>query len=474
MSNNNNNNQSMLIIQEMNETIDKSNDDTIDNNDDISVNVNSDIIDTSMVKKYGKKICSILFPNRVCFWPHHKTGVDITKQIFMETIFAEFCGVRNAYKRYWIRCVDNRENIEYEPFNIDTNNGYETIHKLSMLNITDNSNVTIFHMTRDPLNTIISGFFYHIQCSEPFMHLRFFNQNRIDMAKEFFELMHENKTINNVTEMRYIYEHLIYTNKYNQQQLKLRNMFWNGKKYGALGTFDMYRWLSMWIIFNITNYQNIDYYGYKEKDSFILNQCEMDYNILRYPHLQNKTGSPFFKVDLLRMIGFHQMLQRIKSKSLLCAIYFEFLRYLFQTYPEQYEIYNLLNIPKDRLKKINHYEIKMENFLNDFAFNTNEILNGLNIIDTFENRMKLKENDFPIDIVNIAMIRQYLSEQIKLHDPRHIRKNKSLKVNRHIHLERNNTLAIQTLLTADNGSICFLLKYITPLIGYEWVYSQYC
>ena len=42
--------------------------------------------------------------------------------------------------------------------------------------------------------------------------------------------------------MRYIWEHLICLKKYTEKQRLLKDSLLNGKKYGALGLFDVYCW----------------------------------------------------------------------------------------------------------------------------------------------------------------------------------------------------------------------------------------
>ena len=61
----------------------------------------------------------------------------------------------------------------------------------------------------------------------------------------------------------------------------------------------------------------------------------------------------FLNIHQKKIMSFYKILKFVnQDNSLQCGLYFEFLRYLFQTCPGQYEIYNLLNILKIKMKMI--------------------------------------------------------------------------------------------------------------------------
>eukprot|EP01084_Bolivina_argentea_P284223 487052_1 len=403
-------------------------------------------------------ICNVLFPDRVCYFPHHKTGVKITKQIFMWIIFDWYCKFTNInltmHSIKFLRCVDNKKSITTEN-NLSKNTN---MRKLSMLNITNKHTATFFHMTRDPVATIISGYYYHLKCFEPFINIKYSNKN-INLMDSFFGAVYKNTTI-----IKNIYENMSYPNlKLTTKQAKILKSIpikhpkiiidpWLYPRfvffYGAMAIVFRY---------SINDWRNSHFYGLKNfiKNNIIIDECETKYN-------------PMKNINVYDLSFKEILLKTKKDNSLKCGLYLEMLRYLFITFIEQFEYYNLLNIKNKN--RINHYELKMENFINNFDMNVNLILDGLNIKDTKLNNEKLSRY-VNAKYINISFEREVLFNKIKMTaDPRLPDNAKS----HHVHIHRNNTMAVNILLNANNGSICILLKYITPLIGYKWKYEQYC
>merc|ERR1711879_470183 len=111
-------------------------------------------------------------------------------------------------------------------------------------------------------------------------------------------------------------------------------------------------------------------------------------------------------------------------------------------------------------------------------------------IDSKENRAILKENG--LSDIDIAAEREELYQQLKIQDASNADNNKKGKkrnrrtlkkhqqkheeselLTHHIHKERDNSVYIDALLGLD-PQICLVLKHITNLIEYGWLYSDHC
>lgn len=186
------------------------------------------------------------------------------------------------------------------------------------------------------------------------------------------------------------------------------------------------------------------------------------------------------------------------------------MRYLFGVFPEIHDVhFKMISDPRN--------ELKMEVWHSDFDRNLNVILDRLHLMDSPENRKRLKRNGlFDVDITaerdrlysmmktqdtsqvegaednGIGHIeRRYGGEgwkdMLQRHEDLVIRyghgtnkrqlqgdseEGEWIKV-QHVHTARNDTQYIDALLTIDT-QICLVLKHITELISYGWLYPQYC
>ena len=73
-----------------------------------------------------------------------------------------------------------------------------------------------------------------------------------------------------------------------------------------------------------------------------------------------------------------------KDSTMKYGLYFEMMRYLFVIYPEIYDYYF------NKMKRNLFNTLKMETWIDNFDQNANRILDVLNLVDTKENRDKLK------------------------------------------------------------------------------------
>eukprot|EP01084_Bolivina_argentea_P122203 216574_1 len=94
------------------------------------------------IKLYSidNKLCKILFPSRINFISHHKTGVMLSQALLRE--IRKFCKIQ--YNNSFVHVRNYHLWLRYLHFNNKTNNKYK-----------------LFHFIRDPVITIVSGFNYH-------------------------------------------------------------------------------------------------------------------------------------------------------------------------------------------------------------------------------------------------------------------------------------------------------------------------
>ena len=200
-------------------------------------------------------------------------------------------------------------------------------------------------------------------------------------------------------------------------------------------------------------------------------------------------------------------------------------RYLFGVFPEIYDFhFNLVSDPRN--------ELKMEVWNSDFDRNLNVILDRLNLIDSTENQEILRRSG--LSDVDVLRERKRLYDLMKTQDVSqievsvdngigHIAENKETESRwgqtsrdrfsdlrlrmghrfkrqsrdgtapshrhleeedeseeegrtiqfKHVHTARNDTEYIEALLGFDD-QICLLLKHVTELISYGWLYPEYC
>ena len=97
--------------------------------------------------RVGNAVCRVLFPRSLQFLPHHKTGVVLSKN--MRNIISGHCNISyfdESLQSQWeaVRWLNFRDSAE----------------SLTAVRGDKEENIKI-HFYRDPVLTIISGFFYH-------------------------------------------------------------------------------------------------------------------------------------------------------------------------------------------------------------------------------------------------------------------------------------------------------------------------
>ncbi len=101
-------------------------------------------------------ICLHLFPSYILINYHHKTGFALSKQ-FVKGIFVDFCRILSSVPKpdrgFYMRRGWPSYNFEHLKF-------------LDVSNSPKEREFVYFHFIRSPIDTILSGFDYHVNCPE--------------------------------------------------------------------------------------------------------------------------------------------------------------------------------------------------------------------------------------------------------------------------------------------------------------------
>ena len=434
-------------------------------------------------------ICKILFPSSIIFLHHHKTGTILAKKI--RTILIEYCGIkyRNSTRHYY------HDFLLYVNFRNNNDN-------------INNDNDLRLHFWRDPVLTIVSGFNYHMNCNEAWVS-RNLSFKMLDAAAKVFNFETD------IFKLYQMYLNLTWTfdidaetdaiwrDRLNENQKSGLKIYSSGRPPWKAISIRMCYLYYLNLIVNLKRLKNYgDFYGFNI--NFDDTEIHKIYNI--FQQNKRKTRKNFVIYNSINT----WYSKRFKDKDTMkYGLFFEMIRYLFAVYPSVYHFHFNLNVDKDNA-------LKMETWNNEFDKNLNIILDKLNLINTQENKEKLKMNG--LSHMDINKERTKLYYMIKKHDPSllkqknltrnlmerprdntHISKRQNVKryigkrqnVKRyigsrqigkrhngkkpieHIHIDRNDTMFVDALLTIDNN-ICLLLKHLTNVIEYGWSYSNYC
>eukprot|EP01083_Nonionella_stella_P020466 56721_1 len=397
-------------------------------------------------------------------------------------------------------------------------------HWLGYMNFSSaNTKQSRVHFWRDPVQTIVSAFFYHKSCNEPFISDPIETSQIQIIKRDMFNNTADWK------ELKQMYWNLVYTFDFDKEipifrpdrmSLKQKdvvdrypdshNHWWANatanqkltfkirtKQYKPSSIRYLYLYYLNHIIHSIDLLNFGDYYGFdiNINDTYIHRR----FNIFR---------SDF---NRLTIKGWYKQMFTGTQQEVY-GIFYEMIRYLFWIFPEIHHYHFELGIEPQN-------ELKMETWFDHFDDNINVILNELNLIDNEENRYTLEKNQ--LGHVDIAQEREILyhllktqdttvasnktykrrlrsltphrkrrqpknrskhteSEQVQRHfqlirnGTKYGRSKQQFKIQQtHVHLDRNSTKYAQQLLTLDHN-ICLLLKHITTLIQYPWNYHQYC
>ena len=396
-----------------------------------------------------RPICQLLFPSRIHLIAHHKTGTVLSRNILRE--------IDNFCHSEW----DSSMQMSFVRFLGEDH--FNNHH----------SNVSVhFHFVRDPVLTIISGFHYHQSCDELFATHPITARN-IEIVFNFFGKSTNLQTVRSLYHDlvygfrddldRGIIEEIRYIDRTTKQQKSLIRDFW-GQRKGRMGIRYMFLFYMQYLAFSVDLNGFGDFYGFHlDFDDLEINR---KFNIFRnLSTLSNDTSHD--------MTNYNQFMQQFGTEDMIgFGLYFSMIRYLFVVFPEIYSVH--FDVLSAAERQANVY--KMEDWMSDFDGTIRRFMNALNLMPTDENKKILESND--CGTVHIGFERRMLGKALNHLDSTKenkyaFRMSHHSKMMMHVHSGRNNTKYIHELLTFDE-QICCLLKHVTLLIEYEWMYTEYC
>eukprot|EP01083_Nonionella_stella_P158255 514851_1 len=386
---------------------------------------------TQTCSKNLHPVCELLFPSSMMFLTHHKTGTLLARKI--HAILCDYCGMDNSS---WY--------LVFNPIKTATTH-------------------TWIHFIRDPVLTIVSGFVYHMTCTEYWASRRL-STDLLRIASMFFDAAKDPFVIN----AKYkAYLNSSSRSELTDQTLGLLRQFnatdnimygiskYQHKSVGQRTMIQQMRDIYLYYMNSIASRISLkhygDYYGFNiDFDDLKIHE---EYNIFRGRTRRKEHHFAMYRSFSGWMVSFRGLTE------MKYGLYFEMLRYLFVVYPAIHYVHF------ETVSNATHaYELKMESWQNDFDYNMNIILDALNLNDSPQNNKILRQNGWTR--IDIQQERQVLANRLKSHDP-------SQSDSNHVHIGRNDTKYIHELLTLD-PHICLLMKHVTNLIQYRWRYSEYC
>eukprot|EP01084_Bolivina_argentea_P120345 213305_1 len=265
-------------------------------------------------------LCKTLFPPSIMLLNHHKTGTVLSRSIY--NVITDYCDIyfeNHDHKRY-----DNY--IGY----INFRDSHESLIKLQG---TVHQNIRI-HFWRDPVLTIVSGFAYHLSCTEHWASKKLSLQ-RLSIMAAFFEFN---------TDTHILFEcfmNVTWTFDLNSEPPIWRTRL-TSKQIAAMKLFNTkgnYHWSAirqayLYYLNDVVNQINLKNYGdfYGFDLDFDDQSIHEEYNIFR-GDIQKKAAN-FDKYYSIK--GWYSMEFISDNKRIKYGLFFEMIRYLFVVYPEIY------------------------------------------------------------------------------------------------------------------------------------------
>ena len=340
-------------------------------------------------------ICSKLFPPNIWSMVHHKTGHDFSWSLSIT--LQKFCHQRTQPLRTGLSM--NQFLASCKP-----------------------QSCAYLHWVRHPLNTIISGYHYHLKTDEDWVRDAFIAQSHstaIGMKTPLLFLDILNNTVNASD---------FYT-KYRRQEGIVR----------------------------VSS-------GKRRDDSMPLMNCfDTVPDSLLYAYINRFVENEIMRHSMYMLdanVTLQRFYRRLHGINYKIGLFWEFVRY-FNC--EWASIYVLQQIGDRYYRNAAEYDI--DEFMNGhFDENVNKILNQINFVDNAQNRRQLKDQN-----VSIAKKRVTLLELLKDLDV-----SMDNKTDKHItHNEYNFEIVTRDLLSLD-VEICKLIKNMTILLKFEWHHAEYC
>ena len=348
-------------------------------------------------------LCKYLLTYPLFSQHHHKTGSVLSNHI--RNHLAQWCGLMDdseAYNKSLTHRLIARPDILYEIL-------YETNHSIAVL----------FHFIRDPVDTILSGYYYHLKAQENWLR-----------------------------------RHTIRSTAFGYPRVQNLNLY-RDIIYGEVNEDDYFK--KYWVTtkkarfcFDLPKNINIKFFDEFKRNGYHL---DIHMTVKGFYHL-------FYSGPVDDYILRKRENRDIKIRNDEYGLFWEFIRYFNCEWSYQYLMKEIGN------KYFNIYmPFDLRSFEKDQRFdkNVNEIMDVWNIIDNKENNDILKKAG--IINMNITDERNDLYQRLRIE-----------KYARHGHGTKgkfDKDKSIELLLSL-NESVCQLIKNMTVLLNFEWKHQSYC
>eukprot|EP01083_Nonionella_stella_P205609 748588_1 len=367
-------------------------------------------------------ICKYVMRHPVLQQSHHKTGHHLSEKL--RTRILAFCLCLSHDHR-----INNKHNHIRNLFIKKLHVEPVTMHRA--LYETDFKQTVLLHYMRDPVETILSGFYYHIKASEKWickwrMHDSLYKQYRLHN-----------------------------TDLYTDLRLSRMNEMYYYQKYFRVISQDVQ---PCFILPNIDDHLNTFY-------------------------RQRVINTSFAFMSHLSVQTFYRTLRNVSHTDTM-GLFWEFIRYYNCEWPHAYLMHQI------GIKHFDHYHrFNLSDFDSHRGYNANinRLLDALNVVANQDNAQMLHRNGINYTVGKIKKERNRLLRMLQTEDvSEYWTKDDSRKKTRiyresYAHEDTKHFTkgdydkeeSIKLLLTLDH-SICNVLRNLTLWLDFEWSYSTFC
>ena len=372
------------------------------------------------------KFCNAILPKKPIFsMVHHKTGHDLSWSIG---------GVLRRYCRHLLF----KSEFSINGF-INTCRPAKTPNKCIYV-----------HWVRHPLNTIVSGFYYHLKTDEEWVNEWIISDSvntaiDMDMNALYHDIIHNETKIDNYYK-KYRKERVIRASGTGKQRLlsKKRQMS------------------QLLLCFDVSEKSILYEYVHEFMENYIMNKDDAERYLIGSDINANITMLRFYNI--------------LKGKDYKIGLFWEFVRFFNCEWPS---IYVLQEIGERYFNNVIKFDVDdLMRREGGFDDGMNKLLDGLEMIENEENHKKLEAHKVMSTNINIQrdILMDRLSELDVTRNKSSGHKSKKSKEHLKMHITHNSYHLDQVshdLLTLDRN-ICRLIKNMTQLLLFEWGYHHYC
>ena len=361
--------------------------------------------------------CRALVPERkIRSMVHHKTGHDLSWQI--RDVIQAFCHGDTRYEtEFSINKLVNYCLSKYRQYS---------------------TGCTLIHWVRHPVNTIISGYYYHLKTDEVWVH-DWIISDSVNTAVDMDMNALYNDIIHNTTNSDSFYD------KYREEKV-FQHLRGDDEEKMMQKKKQMTKLLTC----------------------FDIGEKSVLYTYLA-PFVHNMRADLVIDSEVNMDITLQEFYRKLQKMDYKYGLFWEFVRYFNCEWPS---IYVLRKIGNEHFDHLIEYDIDdMMDREGAFGEAMDLILDEMNFVDNVGNRQKLLRNHLNISIVNA---RKRLKEALVSLNVNNYSTKGDHYLKMHVtHKSYDMDQVSHDLLTIDR-TICQLIRNMTELLNFEWTYSQYC